>query len=144
MNKTTIKNIWAFKKGSEQKLPFFLSTISAGFPSPADDYIDKRLDLNDLLIKHQNATYYVEVAGDSMKDAGINNGDILIVDKALNPKNNSVIIALLDGEFTVKRIMKKKEKTFLMPENNSYDPIEITNSDNFAVWGVVTYVVHKV
>ena len=94
------------------EVPFFNSPISAGFPSPAEDYVDLKLDLNKFLIKHPSATFYVRVKGDSMKNAGIFDNDILIVDKALDPKNGDIAVCVLDGEFTVKRIKKQKDQLF--------------------------------
>jgi DNA polymerase V len=137
-----VKEIYSFNKKNKLKLPLFISSIKAGFPSPADDYIEKNLDLNEYLIKHPPATFFLKVEGESMIDAGIRSGDILIVDRSLEPKNNKIVIAALNGELTVKRIKKIKNKLFLVPENNQYLPIEITNEMDFSVWGIVTYVIH--
>jgi len=137
-------NIEFSEKHAKYKLPLFISRIPAGFPSPADDYIDKNLDLNESLIKHPAATFFVRVEGDSMVDAGIYSGDILIVDRALETINNKIIVAILDGEFTVKQIRKIKNELYLLPENSNFDPIKITEEMNFEVWGVVTYVIHSV
>lgn len=126
------------------KLPFFSAKISAGFPSPADDHVERKLDLHELLVEHEAATFFVEVEGTSMVDANIHPGDILIVDKALTPKNNSIIIAILNGEFTVKRIKIDGKTITLMPENNSYAPLRITEDMDFEIWGVVTYTIHDV
>lgn len=123
-------------------LPLFLERVSAGFPSPADDYMEDRLDLNRYLVKHPAATFFVRASGDSMRGAGIRSGDILVVDRSLEPGNNSVVIAVINGELTVKRIMKSREKLFLIPENESYRPIEIRDGMDFEVWGVVTTVIH--
>ena len=139
-----VKDIYSFNKKSKLKFPLFISSIKAGFPSPADDYIEKNLDLNEYLIKHPSATFFLKVEGESMIDAGIHSGDILIVDRSLEPKNNKIIIAALDGELTVKRIKKTKNKLFLVPENNQYLPIEITNEMDFSIWGIVIYVIHPV
>ncbi len=124
------------------KLPFFVQSVQAGFPSPADDYIEKQLDFNELLIQHPAATFCVRVSGDSMINAGISAGDILVVDKALIPKNNSIVIAILNGEFTVKRIQFNHNQVLLIPENPAFSPVIVSN-DSFEVWGVVTYVIHK-
>lgn len=139
-----IKNIYSFNNKSKLKLPLFTSRIKAGFPSPADDYIEKNLDLNEYLIKHPASTFFLKVEGESMIEAGIHSGDILIVDRAIEPKNNKIIIASLNGELTVKRIKKEKNKLYLIPENNKYDPIEITEEMDFSIWGIVTYVIHPV
>jgi DNA polymerase V len=120
-----------------------LSRIRAGFPSPADDYLDKKLDLNEHLIKHPASTFFVKVKGDSMVKAGILSGDILIVDRSLEPKDKSVVVAVLNGEFTVKRIRKRGSKLFLDPENDSYTPIEISDEMDFEIWGIVIHVIHS-
>lgn len=124
-------------------LPMVQTHIQAGFPSPADDYIECKLDLNEHLIKHPAATFFVRVTGDSMIGAGINSGDILIVDRALQATDNKIVIAYINGEFTVKRITKKKNALYLMPENDNFDPIEITPEMDFEIWGVVSYVIHQ-
>ena len=116
--------------------------VAAGFPSPAEDYIEGKLDLNRHLIKHPAATFFVRVSGDSMIDAGIHPGDILIVDRSLEPADKKVVIAVIDGELTVKRIRIKKGRIYLMPENEKYKPIEIEKEMNFDIWGVVTNVIH--
>ncbi len=124
-------------------LPFYSSTIPAGFPSPANDYVEKKLDLNEHLIKSPAATFFVRVAGDSMTKVGIFDGDLLIVDRSLEAKNDSIIVAILNGEFTVKRLVKTRKGFSLMPENDHYRPIEITEDTDFEVWGIVTNVVHS-
>jgi DNA polymerase V len=129
--------------GTELSLPLFASTVSAGFPSPADDYIETALDLNEFLIKRPAATFFVRVSGQSMIGAGINPGDILIVDRSLTPKNNSIVIAVLNGELTVKRILLDAHKIKLMPENSDFPTIEIQEGMDFTVWGVVTTVIHS-
>ena len=130
---------------TKTKLPLYHTRISAGFPSPAEDYIDKKLDLNEHLIKHPSATFYVKVEGDSMIDAGIFSGDMLIVDRALEAIHKKIIVAVVDGEFTVKRlIIKKNNVIFLQPENSNYPAIEILDEMEFEIWGVVTNVIHHV
>jgi DNA polymerase V len=124
-------------------LPIFLSTVKAGFPSPADDFVENKLDLNTFLIKHPAASFFVRVSGDSMINAGIFSGDILIVDRSLEAGDKSIVIAVVNSEFTVKRIRKVKQDIYLLPENKNYKPIKITDPDNFEVWGVVTYVIHN-
>ncbi|MCX7846364.1 MAG: translesion error-prone DNA polymerase V autoproteolytic subunit [Dictyoglomaceae bacterium] len=139
-----IEEIYKFEKGKEIKLPFFISRVPAGFPSPAEDYIEKYLDLNELLIRHPSATYFVKVSGNSMIDVGIHDGDILIVDRALEPKNNDIVIAVIDGELTVKRLVFKNNKIYLYPENSNYKPIEIQSQEReLLIWGIATYVIHK-
>ena len=124
------------------QVPLSLSSISAGFPSPAENYIDKPLDLNELMVAHPAATFFVRVSGDSMKNAGISHNDILVVDRAREAKNNDIIVAILFGEFTVKRWVKKGTHAFLVPENEQYSRITITEESDFEIWGVVTYAIH--
>lgn len=123
--------------------PLFLSRVKAGFPSPADDYLEGKLDLNEHLIKHKAATFFVRVSGNSMEGAGIFDGDLLIVDRALEPKHKSVVVAVVNGEFTVKRIKKEKGRVWLMPENKDYSPMELKEGSECEVWGVVTNVIHS-
>lgn len=124
-------------------IPLYHSFVRAGFPSPADDFIEQYLDLNEFLIRSKSSTFFIRVSGDSMINAGIHEDDILIIDKSLNPKNNDVILAILNGEFTVKRYVKKNNQVVLMPENKRYAPKFINSYDEFEVWGVVTNVIHK-
>ena len=130
-------------ESSDFRIPLFTETISAGFPSPADDYIDKKLDLNEHLIKNPSSSFLIKVKGDSMIDAGINSGDILIVDRSLEPADGKIVIGVIDNEFTVKRIICKGKKLFLQAENKTYSPIEITEDMEFKIWGVVSYAIHK-
>ena len=124
-------------------IPFFDNQVPAGFPSPAQDYIDLDLDLHNYLVKNPSSTFCVRVTGESMRDAGINSGDIMLVDRSLDPKNRSIVLAVVDNEFTVKRVNVSQEGLFLMPENTDFNPIKITPEMNFQVWGVVTYIIHK-
>jgi len=128
---------------TERELPLFLSPIRAGFPSSADDYLDKKLDLNEHLIKHPAATFFVKVKGDSMIKAGIHSGDILVVDRSLEPRDKKIVIAVLNGEFTVKRVSKMKDKLYLVSENDDYAPIEIKDGADFEIWGIVIHVIHS-
>ena len=139
-----IKDILTPDGSTKAKLPLFLESVSAGFPSPADDYLEGRLDLNDHLIRNPSATFFVRVTGDSMVDAGIYSGDILVVDRSLEAKDGNIVIAVIDGELTVKRLQRAKNKIYLLPENANYKPIEITSEMNFEVWGVVSTVIHSV
>lgn len=125
------------------KLPLFAVSVKAGFPSPAEDYLEQNLDLNEHLIKHPAATFFVRVEGDSMKGAGIHEGDILIVDRALEPNNGKIVIAVMNGEFTVKRIRIERDQILLEPENPQYLPIPIPPESDFEVWGVVTFAIHS-
>jgi len=126
------------------QLPVAGSRISAGFPSPADDFIENSLDLNLELIKNPAATFFVRVSGSSMKDAGIFDGDILIVDRSLRPANRKIVIAILNGELLVKRLCIRDDQYILMPENKNYSPIYLTNDSDLNIWGVVTNVIHRV
>jgi len=125
------------------EIPFYVTRVSAGFPSPADDHIQKRLDLNELVIKHPAATFFVRVEGESMRDAGIFHNDILVVDRALTPKNQDIIVCVINGDFAVKRFQRQNGHISLLAENPSYRPIEVTAEMEFQVWGVVTYVIRK-
>jgi len=124
------------------KLPVFLIRLPAALPSPADDYIEGELELNQHLLKHPAATYFVRVTGDSMLDAGIHSSDILVVDRSLEAIDGNVIVAALDGELTVKRLYKQNNVLRLLPANKNYQPIEIRAQQSFEVWGVVTNVIH--
>jgi DNA polymerase V len=124
-------------------IPSFDSTVPAGFPSPAEDYMEKRLDLNDLIVRHPNATFYVKVQGDSMRDAGIHSGDTLVVDRSLEPAHGKIVVAIYNGEFTVKRLLIGPKGITLAPENPAYPALDVSPEADFQVWGVVTYVIHK-
>jgi len=123
-------------------LPLFTCPVSAGFPSPAEDYVEGKLDLNQYLIKHPVATFFVRVTGDSMIGSGIHSGDLLIVDRSLEAKNNKVIIAVVDGELLVKRLRIQKKQIMLVADNPEYPTLVIQGEMNFEVWGVVTNVIH--
>ena len=138
-----ISKIYSSLIKNKNKIAFYNSSIPAGFPSPAEDHIDIPLDLNDHLIRHPAATFYVYAKGNSMQNSGIYDGDLLIVDRAVEPKLKNIVIAIIDGEFTVKRISKIKNKIYLLPDNKEYQPIEIKDSSNFQIWGVVIYTIHK-
>jgi len=126
-----------------KEFPLYLSSVQAGFPSAADDYLDRKIDLNEHLIKHPAATFFVKVKGDSMIGAGIYSGNMLIVDRSEDPKNNSIVVAILNGEFTVKRLHKKEGKIFLIAENPNYKLIEIAPNMDFEVWGVVLHAIRS-
>jgi len=126
---------------SEKRIPLIKEGVSAGFPSPAIDFMETSIDLNTELCKNPLATFYIKVKGNSMIDAGINDNDVLVVDRSLEPKNNKIAICFIDGEFTVKRIQLEKECLYLMPENPSYLPIKVTEDNQLIIWGIVTYVI---
>jgi DNA polymerase V len=139
-----VTGIFSFEARSRQLIPLFLARVQAGFPSPSEDYLEGKLDLNEFLIRHPAATFFVRVEGQSMVNAGINSGDILIVDRAMEARDQKIVVAVLNGEFTVKRIKRKKDTLYLIPESQDYKPMAITPDMNFQVWGVVTYVIHPV
>ncbi|MBF6057787.1 translesion error-prone DNA polymerase V autoproteolytic subunit [Thiomicrorhabdus sp. HH1] len=120
------------------RLPLYASKVIAGFPSPAEDYVEARLDLNEKLIRNQEATFLLKVQGDSMRDAGILDGDILVVDRSVAPADGKIVIAALDGDLTVKRLRIRDGKTWLLPENPDYPPIAIREESDMVIWGVVT------
>ncbi|HZS43720.1 MAG TPA: translesion error-prone DNA polymerase V autoproteolytic subunit [Blastocatellia bacterium] len=127
----------------ETSVPLFASQVAAGFPSPADDWLEGELDLVGFLVRHPAATFYVRVSGDSMIGAGIHSNDILIVDRACKPVDGDVIIASINAELTVKRLAARKGRLQLVPENRNYKPIDITDEMNFEVWGKVLHVIHS-
>ena len=118
--------------------------ISAGFPSPADDFKETRISLDRELVKNKEATFYARVSGDSMVGAGLSDGDLLVIDRSKNPENGKIAVCLIDGDFTVKRIKKEKKKLYLMPENKKYKPIELKEENELIIWGIVEYVIKKV
>ncbi|WP_019501532.1 LexA family protein [Pseudanabaena sp. PCC 6802] len=139
---TLVESIYKPDLSTRYRVPLYMNPVAAGFPAPTEDYVEAKLDLNKHLIKHPEASFMVRVTGYSMIDAGIHPGDLLIVDRSLEPTNNKVIIAVVNGELTVKRIRKTRGKLLLMPENDSYEPIQIYPETEFHIWGVVTNVIH--
>lgn len=130
--------------GPSRPCPIFLSRVPAGFPSPADDYVEKRLDINEALVNDEEATFFVRVEGDSMIGAGIHDGDILVVDRSVKPTEGDVVIAVLGGELTVKRYEIRSGKPYLMPEAAGHDPIPLREGQELRVWGVAQHVIHEV
>ena len=124
-------------------VPLAHSPAAAGFPSPADDHVEGELNLHDLLIPHPTATFFVRVEGDSMQDAGIHSGDLLIVDRSLEPKHGKIVLAIYRGEFTVKRLEITPKGIQLVPSNAAFPTLSIEDPEAFQVWGIVTYVIHK-
>lgn len=129
---------------SEMELQYIDDGIAAGFPSPANDYIDLSLDLNKALVRNPSSTFYAKVKGHSMKDEGINDGDMLIIDKSLEPSNGDTAVCFIDGEFTVKKIRVDNNRVWLIPANPEFKPIEVSSDNDFLVWGIVVYVIKKV
>ena len=131
-----------FRKSKKTKIKLYTTSISAGFPSPAEDHMDISLDINEYLVKHPSSTFYIYVKGDSMIDSGIFDGDLLIVDRSLEVKSNSVVVAVIDGDFTVKKIKKDSGNLYLIPQNKKYKPILLENNMDFQIWGIVTHTIH--
>jgi DNA polymerase V len=131
------------KNPAMHQLPVFASKVQAGFPSPADDYIEGYLDLNTKFIKHPSATFVLQATGDSMKDAGIFSGDWLLVDRSIKPSDGRIVIAAVNGELTVKRLSQKEGRVQLLPENSKFKLIDITEDMDMVIWGVVTLVLHE-
>ena len=137
------KNEGDFKE-SLTPIPYLLSRISAGFPSPADDYIENNLSLSELLIRNHLSTFLMKTSGDYMVDVGINDGDILVVDRSIEPKNRDIVIAILEGNLTVKRLLfKTNGSVVLKSENTAYKDIKIPESVDLVIWGVVTSAIHQ-
>ncbi len=128
---------------AQQGLPLYLSPVEAGFPSPAEDYLDKQLNLHTHIVKHEAATFFLRAHGLSMINAGIHDGDLLVVDRSIAAEHNRIVIAALDGELTVKRLVRRRDSVLLVPENPDFPEIDITEREHVHIWGVVTYVVHK-
>ncbi|RWR03879.1 hypothetical protein ED28_02505 [[Pantoea] beijingensis] len=124
-----------------RELPLYSDPVACGFPSPAADYVERRLDLNAHLIKHPSATYFIRVAGDSMQDANISDGDLLIVDSALKPEHGRIVVAAIDGEFTVKKL-QLRPNVQLLPMNPRFSPIVLRNEEELEIFGVVTFIIY--
>lgn len=124
-------------------LPYYKSGVRAGFPSPADDYLEGNICLQDLLVEHPEATFLVRIEGDSMKDAGILDGDIAVVDRALTPRHGKIVVAVVDGDFTIKRLIYRNGRCFLQGANPEFAEIEVSDCSQNQVWGVVAHVIHR-
>ncbi|MCF6169344.1 translesion error-prone DNA polymerase V autoproteolytic subunit [Lutibacter sp.] len=140
------KNITIYrrKKSQLQKRPVVNEDIAAGFPSPAEDFKEVRISLDKELVKNEEATFYARVRGNSMVDANIEDGDLLVIDRSIETRNGKVAVCMIDGEFTIKRLKVEKDCVFLMPENKKYKPIKVTEENELIIWGIVTYVIKKV
>jgi len=143
MTKHKNLNLFNIIHNTQIKTPIFLDKISAGFPSPATDYMENKLDLNEYLIKNPAATFIVKASGSSMINADIYSGDLLIIDRSLIPRNDNIVIASIFGDLTVKKIKKKKKSFFLVPANEEYPSIEVREEMECFIWGVVTYIIHE-
>ena len=131
------------KKGSSTLLiPLVKGTVSAGFPSPAEDYIELDIDLNKYLIKSPISTFFLRVSGNSMNNAGIYNNDLLIIDRSIKPHPGHIVVALLDGEFTLKRLIKEKDNYYLKADKENYPAISLYEYVDINIWGVAIYSIH--
>ena len=130
-------------KKKQINTPVFLDKVSAGFPSPATDYMENKLDLNEYLIRHPAATFIVKASGSSMVNADIYSGDLLVVDRSVTPKSNNIVIASIFGDLTVKKLKKKEKSFFLISANDEYPSIEVKEEMECFIWGVVTYIIHE-
>ena len=128
---------------SNLEMPYISSGIKAGFPSPAADFDGSRISIDQIVVKNATATFYAKASGNSMIGAGIDDGDILVIDKSIAPQDGKIAVCFIDGEFTVKRIKVQENSLLLLPENNLFEPIEVTQENDFIIWGIVTYVVKK-
>ena len=140
---TDVLEIFCIEKNIFTNITMFTDSVQAGFPSPAEDYIDLDLNLQDHLIQNPSATFCVRAVGERMNDVGIQSGDIMLVDRSLTPKKISIVLAVIDGDFTVKLVNVIDKELCLMPKNENFPPIKITEEMDFQVWGVVTYIIHK-
>ena len=137
-------NIFSPDADSEMQLPLSGERVAAGFPSPAEDYASLSLDLNRELVKNPASTFYARVSGLSMIDEGINDGDLLVIDKSITPYDGCLAVCYIDGEFTLKRFERHKEHALLVPANKEFTPIKVTAENDFCIWGIVTYLIKKV
>lgn len=138
-----ITSIHPISNETSLQIPLVENRVKAGFPSPADDHLQKGIDLNQELVPHPAATFFVRVSGDSMKDAGIIDGDTLVVDRSLTPTKGQVVVALVNGEFTVKYFFPELDRVVLKAANIDYPDIEVFGAQEFEVWGVVTSAIHQ-
>lgn len=137
-----VSNVMEWIQHRFHRLPFYQYPVAAGFPSPAEDELAEKLDLNKLLIKHPTATFFLRVSGSSMIKAGIHPNDILVVDRSIEPVHGKIVIASINGDLTVKRLYRNNNKVRLVPENDAYPSIEISEESDLRIWGVVTSVIH--
>lgn len=144
LNPSNTLELFSVRSNFNIEIPVIFEAISAGFPSPALDFIDLTIDMNKHLIKHPSSTFYGRVKGHSMQNAGIFDQDLLVIDKSIQPKNGKIAICYIDGEFTVKRIKIEKNCLWLMPENKEYEPILVQEENDFLIWGIVTHVIKAV
>lgn len=141
LHTSTHLEIYSASTESELPIPLVSAGISAGFPSPASDFIDLKIDLNKYLIQQPSATFFARVKGDSMKDEGIQDEDLLVIDRSIEPIDGKIAVCFIDGDFTVKKIKLEKGTCWLMPANDNYQPIKVTSENELMIWGVVTHVI---
>jgi DNA polymerase V len=142
MSTLSVSQITPLEDAGSLELPFVHPSVSAGFPSPAENYFEERIDLTRQLVRNPVATFLVRVEGNSMIDAGIFHNDVLIVDRSIKPRSDSIVVTTIDGELAVKRLQKKNGRLWLQPENPDYPPIEITEATDYCIWGVAVYSIH--
>lgn len=140
------KKIIFFKPETKNQKSFPLSSdgVSAGFPSPADDFKELKISIDQEVVKNESATFYARVDGQSMQGAGLDDGDLLVIDRSQEPENGKIAVCFVDGEFTVKRLKVENDCIYLMPENSKYKALKVTSENQLIIWGIVTYVVKKV
>ena len=143
LHKSNFLEFFTTSLGVSIERPLFDEGVSAGFPSPAQDFSEHSIDLNLALLKNPASTFFSRVSGDSMKDLGINDGDLLVIDKSLEPVDGKIAVCFIDGEFTLKKIKIEKDFCWLVPANKNYEPIKVTEDNDFIVWGVVTFVIKE-
>lgn len=141
LHTSKVLDIYSASFETELECPIVEGGIAAGFPSPADDFLDSSIDLNKYLVKNKSATFYARVKGHSMKDVGISDGDLLIIDKSIESENGKIAVCFIDGEFTIKRLKVDDNRCWLMPENDAFPPIEVHPDSQFQIWGIVLHVI---
>lgn len=141
--KMTLSDPIPFQRRTSLRQPLASASVEAGFPSPAEDYLERSIDLNEELVRNPAATFFIRVNGDSMRDAGIHQGDILVVDRSVTPADRQIVVAMIDGEFTVKRFCKRDGRITLEAENPAFRPIEVGEDQELTIWGAVTFVIHQ-
>ena len=143
LKRTNYFDFYSVDKTAFEKIPLFEGSVSAGFPSPADDFKELRISIDQEVVRNEEATFYARVSGESMQGAGLDDGDLLVIDRSLEPVDNKIAVCFIDGEFTVKRLKVNKDEVLLIPENPKYQSIKVTEENELIIWGVVTYVVKK-
>lgn len=140
---TLLGGLTAAERLRRWPLPLAGATVAAGFPSPADDYVEGRIDLNEVLIRHPSSTFFLRVSGDSMRDAGILDGDLLVVDRAIEPRAGLVVVAVIEGAFTLKHLHRHRGRWRLEAAHPAYPPLELGDGDDSRIWGVAIHAIHS-